>query len=96
MTCHQFPLLELGSCHHKQYLVNLYFTKLPLGHEEEYKGLSQLSQVNLYVSEGHHRNYVACVLVGVECSNTFVIDPVPKESLSFFFFFFFFFFTDLA
>jgi len=50
MSCSAFPLLELGSCHHKQYLVNFYFKGLPLDHVDKYRGLSQLARVNLYVS----------------------------------------------
>ena len=49
--CDHFPLFELGSCHHKQYVVNLYFTSLPLMHREEYQGFAQLNKLSLYVRQ---------------------------------------------
>ncbi|XP_064385810.1 protein wntless-like [Halichondria panicea] len=45
-TCDHAHLFELGSCHHKQYMVNLFFPSLPL--DNMYKGLSPLARVSLY------------------------------------------------
>jgi len=47
-SCSHPHLFELGSCHHKQYIVNFFFPSLPL--EQEYQGISLLSSINLYVS----------------------------------------------
>jgi len=44
-------LFELGSCHHKQYLVNLLLPSLPLGEAlEQFRGLAPLSKLTIYVS----------------------------------------------
>ena len=52
-TCDHLPFFELGSCHHKQYLVNLLLPSLPLGETvDQYRGLGPLSRLTVYVSPG--------------------------------------------
>lgn len=48
-SCDHLPFFELGSCHHKQYVVNLLLPSLPLGNVEEYRGLAPISQLSAYV-----------------------------------------------
>ena len=46
------PLFELGSLHRQRYLVNIKLRFIPLNDlMEEFKGLSQLSDVSLMVSD---------------------------------------------
>lgn len=50
LSCDHLPFFELGSCHHKQYLVNLVFPSLPLGNSlKEFSGLAPVSKLTTYV-----------------------------------------------
>ena len=49
--CDHLPLFELGSCHFKQYIVNLAFPTLPLANTlPEYDNLAPISKMQVYVS----------------------------------------------
>ena len=48
-SCDHFPLFELGSCHHKQYVINLQFRLLPLSTIPQYSGLAPIQKIHIYV-----------------------------------------------
>ena len=51
MECDHMQLFELGSVSHKQYLVNLAFSRLPLSTVPQYSGIAPLNKLSLYVRE---------------------------------------------
>ena len=44
-------LFELGSVHHKQYLVNIVLPYLPLSNHDHFRGIAPISKLSLYVRD---------------------------------------------